>query len=67
MVALTNREIKVELKRLGITELSELKSYLKKYKEQYTLQFSHLLGQEVIITKERENMQWLKNGNEGNG
>ncbi len=35
MVALTSKEIVLELKRLGITDPSDLKLYFKKYKSDY--------------------------------
>lgn len=48
MVALTSKEILLELKRFGITDPSDLKSYLKKYKRYYTKH--HSLAEQGICT-----------------
>ncbi len=48
MVALTSKEIVLELKRLGITDPSELKLCLKKYKRDYTKH--HSLAEQGIRT-----------------
>ncbi len=53
MVALTSKEILVELKKLGITAPFELKSYLRKYKGYYTLQYLHIQRQGVVVTREQ--------------
>ncbi len=42
MVTLTSKEILAELKELGISTPSELKSYFREYTAYYTLQYFYI-------------------------